>query len=244
MIEAQKLCKNYLMGRVTVEALRQVDISIGSGEYLAILGPSGSGKSTLMHILGCLDTPSSGSYHLDGQPVQGLKRNQLARIRNDRIGFVFQNFNLLGHATALGNVELPLIYRGTRRRLRHDRSAELLERVGLGDRMDHRPAELSGGQRQRVALARALATDPDVILADAPPGNLDSAAGEAVVALVEALVTEGKTVIVVTHDLDIAGRARRVIRLRDGRIEEDTGGADATDGQAPGGAVTGGKDGL
>ena len=200
MIEAQKLCKNYLMGRVTVEALREVDVSIGRGEYLAILGPSGSGKSTLMHLLGCLDTPTSGTYLLDGQPVQGLKRNQLARIRNDRIGFVFQNFNLLGHATALGNVELPLIYRGTGRRLRRERSAELLERVGLGDRLDHRPAELSGGQRQRVALARALATDPDVILADEPTGNLDTAAGEAVVALFEELVDEGKTIIVVTHE--------------------------------------------
>jgi len=242
MIEAQKLCKNYLMGRVTVEALREVDVSIGRGEYLAILGPSGSGKSTLMHILGCLDTPTSGTYLLDGQPVQGLKRNQLARIRNDRIGFVFQNFNLLGHATALGNVELPLIYRGTGRRRRHERAAELLERVGLGDRLDHRPAELSGGQRQRVALARALATDPDVILADEPTGNLDSAAGEAVVALFEELVAEGKTIIVVTHDLDIAGRARRIIRLRDGRIEEDTGAADTMDGQSPDSAALGGGD--
>ena len=239
MIEAQNLCKNYLMGRVTVEALRQVDISIDRGEHLAILGPSGSGKSTLMHLLGCLDTPTSGTYLLDGQPVQGLKRNQLARIRNDRIGFVFQNFNLLGHATALGNVELPLIYRGTGRRLRRERSAELLERVGLGDRMDHRPAELSGGQRQRVALARALATDPDVILADEPTGNLDTAAGEAVVALFEELVAEGKTVIVVTHDMDIARRARRIIRLRDGRVEEDTGPVDTTDGQSPDDAASG-----
>ena len=227
MIEVTELHKAYPMGRVTVEALRGVDLKIGRGEYVAILGPSGSGKSTLMHLLGCLDTPTSGRYELDGRPVQGLKRNELAYLRNDKIGFVFQSFNLLAHATALGNVELPLIYKGTRRRLRHSRAAELLTRVGLGDRMDHRPNELSGGQRQRVALARALAGDPDLILADEPTGNLDTASGEEVVTLFEELVAEGKTVIVVTHDQDIAQRARRIIRLRDGLIEEDTGAATA-----------------
>jgi len=227
MIEVNDLRKAYPMGRVTVEALRGVDLKIGRGEYVAILGPSGSGKSTLMHLLGCLDTPTSGRYELDGRPVQGLKRNELAYLRNDKIGFVFQSFNLLAHATALGNVELPLIYKGTRRRLRHSRAAELLTRVGLGDRMDHRPNELSGGQRQRVALARALAGDPDLILADEPTGNLDTTSGEEVVALFEELVAEGKTVIVVTHDQDIARRARRIIRLRDGLIEEDTGAATA-----------------
>ena len=222
MIRAENLHKNYLMGRVTVAALKGVDVHIHAGEYVAILGPSGSGKSTLMHILGCLDTPSSGSYHLAGEPVQGLSRNQLARVRNERIGFVFQSFNLLAHATALGNVELPLVYNGSGRRVRQERAAELLERVGLGDRMEHRPNELSGGQRQRVALARALATDPDVILADEPTGNLDTAAGEEVVKLFEELIAEGKTVIIVTHDLEIAHRARRIIQLRDGRIEQDS----------------------
>ena len=223
MIEAKELCKVYPMGGVTVEALRGVDLSIGRGEYVAILGPSGSGKSTLMHLLGCLDTPTSGQYRLDERPVEGLKRNELAHIRNDKIGFVFQSFNLLAHASALGNVELPLIYRSTSRRQRRQRAAELLERVGLKDRMDHKPSELSGGQRQRVALARALATDPDLILADEPTGNLDTVSGDEVVALFEELVGEGKTVIVVTHDLDIAERARRIVRLRDGLIEEDTG---------------------
>ena len=227
MIQTEKLTKHYLMGRVTVEALKEVDVSIGRGEDVAILGPSGSGKSTLMHLLGCLDTPTSGRYLLNGEPVENLKRNELARVRNDRIGFVFQNFNLLGHASALGNVELPLIYKGAGRRVRRETAAAMLERVGLGDRMTHRPNELSGGQRQRVALARALAGDPDIILADEPTGNLDTASGNEVVALFEELVAEGKTVIIVTHDLDIAGRARRVIRLRDGRIEEDTGSAPA-----------------
>ncbi len=222
MIVAEGLTKVYAMGRVQVRALYDVDLRIGRGEYVAILGPSGSGKSTLMHLLGCLDTPTSGRYLLDGRPVQHLGRNDLARVRNDRIGFVFQSFNLLAHATALGNVELPLIYRGTRRRQRHDRAAELLAQVGLADRLDHRPNELSGGQRQRVALARALANDPDLILADEPTGNLDTAAGDEVVNLFEQLVARGKTIIVVTHDLDIAARSRRVIRLRDGAIESDT----------------------
>jgi putative ABC transport system ATP-binding protein len=222
VIVAEGLTKVYAMGRVQVRALSDVHLRIDRGEYVSILGPSGSGKSTLMHLLGCLDTPTSGRYLLDGRPVQHLGRNDLARVRNDRIGFVFQSFNLLAHATALGNVELPLIYRGTRRRQRHERAAELLAQVGLADRLDHRPNELSGGQRQRVALARALANDPDLILADEPTGNLDTAAGDEVVNLFEELVARGKTIIVVTHDLDIAARSRRVIRLRDGAIESDT----------------------
>ena len=222
MIQTQQLRKSYQMGKVEVEALRGVDITIGRGEYVAILGPSGSGKSTLMHLLGCLDTPTSGRYLLDGKPVEGLKRNELALLRSRKIGFVFQSFNLLAHATALGNVELPLIYQSTNRRLRRERAAAMLERVGLKDRMEHRPNELSGGERQRVALARALAAEPDMILADEPTGNLDTASGEGVVRLFEELVAERKTVIVVTHDLDIAQRAARIIRIRDGRVEDDS----------------------
>ncbi|MBM3277055.1 MAG: ABC transporter ATP-binding protein [Candidatus Handelsmanbacteria bacterium] len=221
MIRIEQLRKVYQMGKVEVEALRGVDLRIARGEHVAILGPSGSGKSTLMHLIGCLDTPSTGRYWLDDKPVEGLSRNQLALVRNHQIGFVFQSFNLLAHATALGNVELPLIYQGMPRRLRRQRAASLLERVGLADRMEHRPNELSGGQRQRVALARALAAEPDLILADEPTGNLDTASGQEVVRLFEQLVGEGKTVIVVTHDLEIARRARRIIRLRDGRVEED-----------------------
>jgi putative ABC transport system ATP-binding protein len=221
MIRTEQLRKMYQMGKVAVEALRGVDLRIDRGEHVAILGPSGSGKSTLMHLIGCLDTPSTGRYWLDGKPVEGLSRNQLALVRNHKIGFVFQSFNLLAHATALGNVELPLIYQGMNRRQRRQRAAALLERVGLGDRTEHRPNEMSGGQRQRVALARALATEPDLILADEPTGNLDTASGQEVVRLFEQLVSEGKTVIVVTHDLEIARRARRIIRLRDGRVEED-----------------------
>ncbi len=222
MIDIDNISKSYDMGRVQVEALRGIDLHIDRGEYAAILGPSGSGKSTLMHILGCLDTPTTGRYLLDGKPVEQLKRNELAQVRSEKIGFVFQSFNLLAHATAEGNVELPLIYNGTRRRQRRQRAKELLERVGLSQRSEHKPSELSGGQRQRVALARALATNPDLILADEPTGNLDTASGDEVVALFEELVAEGRTVIIVTHDLEIAQRANRIIRLRDGAIEEDT----------------------
>ena len=174
MIRIENVSKVYDMGRVQVEALRGVDLEIERGEYAAILGPSGSGKSTLMHILGCLDTPSKGQYKLDDRSVEKLTRNELAHVRSEKIGFVFQSFNLLAHATAQGNVELPLIYNGTRRRQRYQRAGELLERVGLGDRIEHRPSEMSGGQRQRVARARALATNPDLILADEPTGNLDA----------------------------------------------------------------------
>ena len=222
MIQIDNICKSYPMGKVTVDALQGVDLKIGRGEYVAILGPSGSGKSTLMHILGCLDTPTSGTYSLDGREVSGLKRNELAEVRGQKIGFVFQSFNLLGHATALENVELPMVYGNVNGRKRRERAADLLKRVGLGDRMDHRPNELSGGQRQRVAVARALSNDPDVILADEPTGNLDTASGEEIISLFEELVSEGKSVIVVTHDQDIARRAHRIVRLRDGVVEEDT----------------------
>jgi len=221
MIQIENVCKSYPMGKVTVEALRGVNLMVGRGEYVAILGPSGSGKSTLMHVLGCLDTPTEGAYRLDGREVNGLKRNELAEVRGQKIGFVFQSFNLLGHASALENVELPMIYGRTNGRKRRERAAELLTRVGLGDRIDHRPNELSGGQRQRVAVARALANDPDLILADEPTGNLDTTSGDEIIALFEELVSEGKSVIVVTHDLDIAQRAGRIVRLRDGKVEED-----------------------
>lgn len=223
MIKAEDVTKTYWMGKVEVQALRGVCVTIGAGEYAAILGPSGSGKSTLMHILGCLDTPTEGTYSLCGEAVNGLSRNALADIRNRRIGFVFQNFNLLSHASALENVALPLVYAGVASRERKERSADLLDRVGLADRLDHRPAELSGGQRQRVAVARALATDPDLVLADEPTGNLDTKSGEEIIQLFEELVADGKSVVMVTHDLELAARAGRMIRLRDGLVEEDTG---------------------
>ena len=222
MIQISKIRKAYEMGHVTVEALRGIDLSMGFGEYVAILGPSGSGKSTLMQILGCLDTPTSGSYQLEGREVGGLKRDELAEIRSKQIGFVFQSFNLLAHATALENVALPMVYSGENGRVRRERAAELLDRVGLSDRADHRPNELSGGQRQRVAVARALANDPKLILADEPTGNLDTRSGDEIVALFEELVSEGKCVVVVTHDLEIAGRAQRMVKLRDGLIEQDS----------------------
>ena len=221
MIVLENVGKQYDMGAVKVCALDGVSLEIGAGEMLAVLGPSGSGKSTLMNLLGCLDTPSSGSYRLDGELVSAMNRTQLAAVRNRKIGFVFQNFNLLGYATARENVELPLIYAGTPTAERRRRAIELLELVGLGDRMKHRPSELSGGQRQRVAMARALANDPDIILADEPTGNLDSRSGEEIVALFGALHKRGKTLIVVTHDKSVAGHCERVISLLDGRIDSD-----------------------
>ncbi len=221
MVEFSNVSKIYQMGEVTVTALDDVSLRIGKGEFVAILGPSGSGKSTLMNLIGCLDTPSSGEYRLDGLPVQKMKRGALATIRNRKIGFVFQNFNLLGYATALENVELPLIYSRMSTADRRRRSKEMLDRVGLGNRATHRPSELSGGQRQRVAVARALANDPEIILADEPTGNLDSRSGEEIVRLFEELHREGKTLIVVTHDRNVAEHCHRVIRLLDGRIESD-----------------------
>jgi putative ABC transport system ATP-binding protein len=222
LIRAEGLLRRYRMGRETVDALREVDLLIHRGEYAAITGPSGSGKSTLMNILGCLDTPDEGSYWLNGQLVSAMRDRHLAHVRNREIGFVFQSFALLPRATALQNVELPLLYAGVRRRDRLRRAAEALARVGLAERARHRPAELSGGQRQRVAIARALVTQPNLLLADEPTGNLDTATGEEVLALFDELHRAGNTVVVVTHEAQVAARARRTLRMVDGRIVSDT----------------------
>jgi putative ABC transport system ATP-binding protein len=221
MIDVENVTKVYQMGAVEVHALRGVSLHIGQGEFLTIMGPSGSGKSTLMNILGCLDSPSDGAYHLHGQDVSRLRDTQLARIRNRQIGFVFQTFNLLPRTKALRQVELPLLYAGVSPRERHERARAALEAVGLGDRLGHRPDELSGGQQQRVAIARALVTKPSIIMADEPTGNLDTRAGEEVLRIFQQLNEQGITVIFVTHDPDIAAYSRRVIRLRDGLIEKD-----------------------
>ena len=221
MISFDNVSKIYDMGAVKVKALDCVSLEIGGGEFVSVLGPSGSGKSTLMHLIGCLDTPTDGAYRLDDQPVEGLKRNDLAAIRNRRIGFVFQNFNLLAYATALENVELPMIYKKISGRERRRKATELLELVGLGDRAGHRPSELSGGERQRVAIARALANDPDIILADEPTGNLDSQSGKEIVELFRKLHGAGKTLIVVTHDRNVAAQTRRVLNLLDGKLVGD-----------------------
>lgn len=209
------------MGDEEVFALQGVTLTIGRNEYVALMGPSGSGKSTLMNMLGCLDTPTSGSYLFNGENVSEMDDDDLAEIRNREIGFVFQTFNLLPRATALQNVELPLVYSGMAKDQRMQRATEALERVGLADRMDHKPNELSGGQRQRVAIARALVTSPSIILADEPTGNLDSKTGQDIMRLFGELWRAGNTVILVTHEEDIARHARRIIRLRDGRIESD-----------------------
>jgi putative ABC transport system ATP-binding protein len=221
ILRVEKLTRTYRMGGETVAALAGIDLAIDRNEYVAIMGPSGSGKSTLMNILGCLDTPTSGEYWLNGQQVSKLSDVELARARNKEIGFVFQTFNLLARATALKNVELPLVYAGVRAKERHQRAAEALERVGLAARMDHKPNELSGGQRQRVAVARALVTKPSLLLADEPTGNLDSKTGEEVMRMFEQLHAGGQTIIVVTHDPEIADHAQRKVVLRDGRIESD-----------------------
>jgi len=221
MIDVENVTKVYQMGAVEVHALRGVSLHIGQGEFLTIMGPSGSGKSTLMNILGCLDSPSDGVYHLHGQDVSRLRDTQLAHIRNRQIGFVFQTFNLLPRTKALRQVELPLLYAGVSPRERHERARAALEAVGLGDRLGHRPDELSGGQQQRVAIARALVTKPSIIMADEPTGNLDTRAGEEVLRIFQQLNEQGITVIFVTHDPDIASYSRRVIRLRDGLIEKD-----------------------
>src|SRR5690554_4974035 len=221
LIQTRNLWKTYVMGDEEIHALKGVSIEIERGEYVAIMGPSGSGKSTLMNLIGCLDTPSKGSYLLNGKQVSQMNDNELARIRNEEIGFVFQTFNLLPRATALHNVELPLIYAGVGAKERRQRAEALLERVGLADRMHHRPAELSGGQRQRVAIARALVNEPALLLADEPTGNLDSRTGEEIMALFEELHRQGQTIVLVTHEYDIAAHAHRIITLRDGLIESD-----------------------
>ncbi len=221
VIRTQGLTKDYELGSETVRALRGVDLVIQRNEYIAIMGPSGSGKSTLMNLIGCLDTPSAGEYWLDGTAVSKLSDNDLARIRNRRIGFVFQTFNLLPRATALHNVELPLVYGGVPSKERRQRAERMLERVGLGDRMHHRPSELSGGQRQRVAIARALVNEPSLLLADEPTGNLDSQTSAEIMAVFDELHGEGQTIMVVTHEHDIALHAHRSVTLRDGLIETD-----------------------
>lgn len=221
IIEARDIQKEYRMGTQTVHALRGVSFEIKKNEYVAIMGPSGSGKSTMMNVIGCLDTPSRGDYILNGHDVKKLSDNQLAEVRNREIGFVFQTFNLLPRSTALANVELPLIYAGMSSRERRKRAVEVLEKVGLADRMDHKPNELSGGQRQRVAIARALVNNPSILLADEPTGNLDSKTGNEIMELFEDLHKAGNTIILVTHEEDIAAHARRVIRLRDGLLESD-----------------------
>ncbi len=215
----KNVTKVYQMGDTQVQALRGIDMQIKAGEFIAVLGPSGSGKSTIMHILGCLDTPTSGTYHLDGAAIQGLNPNELAEIRNRRIGFVFQSFHLLPRATACENVELPMVFAGVNATERRACAERVLEQVGLGERIKHLPNELSGGERQRVAIARALVNEPSILLADEPTGNLDSRSGAEILAVFEKLHAERRTVILVTHDEAIAKRAHRVIHIFDGKIE-------------------------
>jgi len=226
VIRMQGITKVYDTGKVKVEALRGIALTVTEGEFVAVVGPSGSGKSTLMNLIGCLDTPSGGDYHLRGQRVSGLDREALAEIRNRRVGFVFQNFNLIPQISAFENVEMPLMFGGIPRRERRRRAGELLERVGLGDRIEHKPTELSGGQMQRVAVARALAMDPDIVLADEPTGNLDTSSGGDILGLFQDLWRQGRTIIVITHDQALARRASRIVEIRDGRITADRSGAE------------------
>ena len=220
MIDMRGIRKIYDTGKVKVEALKGIDLHIGRGEFVAIVGPSGSGKSTLMNLIGCLDTPSEGTYQIAGENVQGLSRDELADIRNRRVGFVFQNFNLLPHITAFENVEMPMIFGGIGQKERRKKVTAFLERVGLGDRMEHKPTELSGGQMQRVAIARALAMDPDIILADEPTGNLDTSSGGDIMNVFSDLWKQGRTLVIITHDPALARRAGRIIHVQDGMIQE------------------------
>lgn len=221
LIEVRNLTKVYVMGSEELYALKGISMNITKNEYVAIMGPSGSGKSTLMNIIGCLDTPTSGEYHLNGRNVSHMEDDELAEIRNREIGFVFQTFNLLPRSNALHNVELPLVYSGMPKSERLDKAEKALLDVGLQDRMKHKPNELSGGQRQRVAIARALVNDPSIILADEPTGNLDSKTGQEIMELLEQLNEKGNTIIIVTHEEDIAQHARRIVKIRDGDIEKD-----------------------
>ncbi|WPX09073.1 ABC transporter ATP-binding protein [Anaerocellum danielii] len=221
MIELYEIYKVYKMGNEDVYALNNVTLKILKNEFVAILGPSGSGKSTLMNIIGCLDTPTSGTYLLEGKEVNKLSDNQLAEIRNSKIGFIFQQFNLIPQLTALENVELPLIYKGVKKSERHKLAKEALEKVGLSNRLNHRPKQLSGGQQQRVAIARALVTNPSVILADEPTGNLDSKSGSEIMQIFEQLYNQGCTIVLITHDISIASYAKRIIKIHDGKIVED-----------------------
>jgi len=218
MITMRNIRKTYSTGKMEVEALRGIDLVIEGNEFVSIMGPSGSGKSTLMNLMGCLDTPTSGEYFLDGQKVEKLSSNELAEIRNQKIGFVFQSFNLLPYATARENVEVPLIFAGVASKKRRIRAEELLEKVGLKERADHKPTELSGGEMQRVAIARSLANQPRLILADEPTGNLDSGSGGEIIRLFQELAQQGHTIIVITHDNEISRRTHRIIKLRDGLI--------------------------
>ncbi len=218
----EQLCKNYRIGTIVLEVLRDIDLTINSGEYVAIMGPSGSGKSTLLNLVGCLDRPTSGRYRLGGQDVSTLDDDRLSLIRGAHIGFVFQSFNLINQLNVTENIEVPMYYQGLSERISADRAAELAQTVGLGDRLKHRPHQLSGGQQQRVAIARAIANDPLIILADEPTGNLDSESGSEILAILDRLHQQGKTIIAVTHDEGIAAHAQRVIFLFDGRIKQQT----------------------
>jgi putative ABC transport system ATP-binding protein len=222
MIKMEKLNKTYGMGTARVEALKEINLEIKENEFVGMIGPSGSGKSTLMNIMGCLDAPTSGEYYFEGERVQEFGHNQLAEIRNRKIGFVFQNFNLLPYATTFENVELPMIFKGVSSRARRSRVMELLDRVKLASRAGHRPSELSGGEMQRVAIARALTNDPRLILADEPTGNLDTKSGEEILKIFEELWSQGHTLVIITHNPYIADCARRVVKLRDGLVEEDS----------------------
>jgi putative ABC transport system ATP-binding protein len=222
VISLKDLSKVYNTGKVKVEALKGIDLTVGEGEMVAITGPSGSGKSTLMNLIGCLDTATSGSYQLRGEAVSGLSREELADIRNRRVGFIFQNFNLLPQISAYENVEMPLLFGSVPRRKRREKVMELMDRVGLSERVDHKPTELSGGQMQRVAIARALAMDPDIILADEPTGNLDTSSGSDIMSLFLDLWGQGRTILVITHDPALAKRAPRQVEIKDGRITQDS----------------------